>query len=102
MWELPNTEGHLKENEVRKLFPEAEISRLPDGKHIFSHVEWRMWCYEVKLAQTGLLPENIGQGTKSFTMGEIKEQISIPSAFDCCKKYMEEYTEEQKKSRKRT
>lgn len=102
MWELPNEEGHLKETEVQQLFPEAEINRLPDGKHIFSHVEWRMWCYEIKLKKCGSLPEQIEQGTKSFTLQEIREQISIPSAFDCCKKYMDGNTEEQKKSRKRT
>ncbi len=102
MWELPNAEGHLKEAEVQNLFPEAGINRLPDGKHIFSHVEWRMWCYEIKLAEAFALPETIKQGSKPFTLQEIKEQISIPSAFDCCKKYMDGAKEEQKKSRKKT
>jgi len=102
MWELPNQEGHLTEQEVRKLFPEAELKRLPDGKHIFSHVEWRMWCYEIKLAEAGCLPENIEQGAKPFTLQEIREQISLPSAFDCCKKYMDGTTEEQKKTRKKS
>ncbi len=102
MWELPNEEGHLNEPEVQKRFPTAEITRLPDGKHIFSHVEWRMWCYEIKLAKACALPEHIEQGSAPFTLQEIKEQISIPSAFDCCKKYMDGNIEEQKKSRKRT
>lgn len=102
MWELPNEKGHLKETEVQGLFPAAEITRLPDGKHIFSHVEWRLWCYEVKMREAGSLPENIEQGTKAFTLQEIKEQISIPSAFDCCKKYMNDIVEEQKKSRKKS
>ena len=101
MWELPNLEGHLKEEEVRRLFGNSEIRRLPDGKHIFSHVEWRLWCYEIKLAGKAL-PEMIEQDSKAFTMQEIKEQISIPSAFDCCKKYMEDSVEEQKKSRKKS
>lgn len=102
MWELPNEEGHLNEPEVQKRFPTAEITRLPDGKHIFSHVEWRMWCYEIKLAKAQALPEHIEQGSMPFTLQEIKAQISIPSAFDCCKKYMDGTIEEQKKSRKRT
>lgn len=102
MWELPGEEGHLKQTEVQQLFPKAEIVRLPDGKHIFSHVEWRLWCYEIKLAEAFALPEKIEQGSKLFTLKEIKEQISIPSAFDCCKKYMDGTTVEQKKSRKRT
>lgn len=102
MWELPNMEGHLKEPEVQSIFPGAEITRLPDGKHIFSHIEWRMWCYEVKMKGAGHLPEGVEKDSALFTLQEIKEQISLPSAFDCCKKYMNEFTEEQKKSRKRT
>ncbi len=89
MWELPNEEGHFSVEEVQKRFPNAEIKRLPDGKHIFSHVEWQLWCYEIKLAEAGLLPAQIEQELKAFSLQEIKEQISLPSAFDCCKKYME-------------
>lgn len=102
MWELPNTEGYVREAEVQNWFPGSEITRLPDGKHIFSHVEWRLWCYEVKMKKAGIMPEKIEQGTRSFTLREIKEQISIPSAFDCCKKYMDDSVEEQKKSRKKS
>ncbi len=89
MWELPNKLGHQKEEEVQEFFPNAEITRLPDGKHIFSHVEWRMWCYEIKLKEAEMLPQDIEQDSKTFTLQEIKEQISLPSAFDCCKKYMD-------------
>ena len=88
MWELPNEEGYRNEAEVQAMFPKAEVKRLPDGKHIFSHVEWRMWCYEVRLKENGFLPATLPAGSKAFTLQEIKEQISIPSAFDCCKKYM--------------
>lgn len=102
MWEFPNVDRHLSAEQVQALFPEAKVKRLPEGKHIFSHVEWRLWCYEVKMKATGSLPEQIEQGTKGFTLQEIKEQISLPSAFDCCKKYMEDEGEEQKKSRKKT
>ena len=102
MWEFPNVEPHLSAKQVQQMFPEAEIKRLPDGKHIFSHVEWRLWCYEVKMKATGNLPEQIEQGSRGFTLQEIKEQISLPSAFDCCKKYMDDEGEEQKKSRKKS
>lgn len=89
MWELPNLEGHLGKEEVEAMFPAAFVSRLPDGKHIFSHVEWRLWCYEIKLSG-GVLPEALRQDSGSFTLQKIKEQISLPSAFDCCKNYMED------------
>ncbi len=92
LWELPNEPKHLTTEEVQDMFPGAKVTRLPDGKHIFSHVEWRMRCYEVLLKEPSALPGftefNAGEA-KRFPVNEIKEQISIPSAFDCCKKYME-------------
>ena len=44
LWELPNT---LSENPMDALPPELQdgsifISRLPSGKHLFSHIEWQM------------------------------------------------------------
>lgn len=95
MWELPNLEGHLTEKEVKALFPKAEVFRLPDGKHIFSHVEWRLWCYEIIAFGRSGLPEGIQEDAVFFSIQEIKEQISIPSAFDCCKYYMEESSRKQ-------
>ena len=88
MWELPNIEGHLTEQQVEELFPNATIQRKEDGRHIFSHVEWRLWCYEIRLETQIFLPSIIEQDSKSFTKQEIEEKISIPSAFDCCKKHM--------------
>ncbi len=88
MWELPNVEGHLTKQQVEELFPNTTIQRKEDGKHIFSHVEWRLWCYEIKIETQLLLPVMIKEDSKTFTKQEIKEKISIPSAFDCCKKYM--------------
>ena len=88
LWEIPGIEGHLSGEEVRSLFAGADIQRLPDGKHIFSHVEWRLWCYEIKLAGRRELPHAIEKNTCFFTAERITEEISIPSAFDCCKKYM--------------
>ncbi len=85
LWELPNVEGHWGEEKVRESFPEAKVERLPDGKHIFSHVEWRLWCYEIRINDFALHQE---KDTQLFSLQEIKEKISIPSAFDCCKKYL--------------
>jgi len=87
LWELPNVNGHLTNEEIRSIFPKGEIQRIPDGKHIFSHVEWRMWCYEVLLEQK-LSGEDAKEDYTFFTREEIEEKISLPSAFDCCKKYL--------------
>ena len=88
MWEIPNIEGHLTENQVKELFPKAMIQRKEDGKHIFSHIEWRLWCYEIRIEKELQLPVTLQQDSKLFAKEEIEEKISIPSAFDCCKKYM--------------
>lgn len=87
LWELPNAEGHLTKEEIKSIFPKGEIERLPDGKHIFSHVEWHLWCYEVLLEEGAYAAEFL-KGKEFFTKEEIEERISLPSAFDCCKKYL--------------
>ena len=87
LWELPNVEGHLTKEEIKRIFPKGEICRLPDGKHIFSHVEWRMHCYEVRIREM-LAGCGFEKESNFFTKEEIAERISLPSAFDCCKKYL--------------
>lgn len=87
LWELPNVEGHLTPEEVKKVFPEGEVIRIPDGKHIFSHVEWRLKCYEVHLREA-LFSKQFTEENKFFTKETIEKELSLPSAFDCCKKYL--------------
>lgn len=62
LYELPGTEGHLKKKAalefVGKLgFVPIHIEPLPESRHIFSHIEWRMKGYLVRadeLAATAL------------------------------------------------
>lgn len=105
MWELPAVEGHLTKEQVQSCFPKASVKSLPDGKHIFSHVEWRMKCYEVEgkvmtaqgerlLAwqsafQTMLQKE---YEITFFSERQIKEEISLPSAFESYRKYLKNET----------
>ena len=64
LWELPSKEGHLTEREaltaVKQLLSESEvkpaggrdilhIKKLPPAKHIFTHIEWQMEAYLVKV-----------------------------------------------------
>ncbi len=85
LYEFPNTEGRLSRKEAlshaRLLgFKPLSIQRLPSGKHVFSHLEWRMTAYEI-------LVEGPGSETKGETMhkmvppGELLNDYSIPSAF---------------------
>ena len=52
MYELPNCDGHLTQDEALKLvkdygFSPIRILPLSPAKHIFSHIEWRMIGYLV-------------------------------------------------------
>ena len=55
LYEFPSLSGKWEEKEVLTEvealgFDPVHIRRLPDAKHIFTHVEWRMRGYLVKLA----------------------------------------------------
>ena len=54
MYELPNVEGHLSEEEILSYVKEQgytpiRIQKACDAKHIFSHVEWHMKGYVIFL-----------------------------------------------------
>ena len=54
LYELPNVEGHLTEDEAIKYSKQIGLSplriqKLEDGKHIFSHVEWHMIGYRIRV-----------------------------------------------------
>lgn len=84
LYELPNEEGRLKEQEVLDLvrrmeFEPLRIRPLGEAKHIFSHVEWRMVGYQVRVQQL----EEICQGDMIFVgQDEVRKKYAIPSAFD--------------------
>ena len=79
MWEFPNLQGKLEENEVEDYLAEQNIqmrslSRLGEGKHLFSHVEWRMRGYFVEVKNEG--------GSFVWKIAEeIRNEYAIPSAF---------------------
>ena len=54
LYELPNLLGHLTREEVLDKVKNMQleplyIERLPDAKHIFSHIEWRMTGYLIRV-----------------------------------------------------
>lgn len=83
LYEFPNLEGHLTEKdalnwvEEQGLYP-VQIQKLDPAKHIFSHVEWYMNGYLIRVASfEGDLKEN-------YLLAEVKtaeEKYAIPSAF---------------------
>ncbi len=87
LWELPNTEGTLSEEEVWEylramgLVP-ISVSPLGEATHIFTHMEWHMTGYAVEC----LMPE----GDFLWRSGaDICENYAIPTAFRAYAKRIE-------------
>lgn len=90
MYEFPNTPGHLSEEEAlqwvksQRLSP-IRIQKLEESKHIFSHVEWHMAGYVVRV-------DELAENRSGMFFVEVKDTESaypIPSAFRAYTKYME-------------
>ena len=101
LWEFPSVEGHVKksqvEESVRRIFFDSisenvprtdapaekvpgggmavDIRRLPAAKHIFSHIEWDMIGYEVRIA-----PHHI-VGELWADPHDLVEKYALPTAF---------------------
>ncbi|MEE3467011.1 MAG: A/G-specific adenine glycosylase [Eubacterium sp.] len=81
LWELPSVDGHLKKAEVEAAVSgiadgdcEA-IQRLPAARHIFSHVEWDMIAYEVRVT-----PHHI-VGATWANPHDLDAKFALPTAF---------------------
>ena len=56
----------------------VRIKKLPEAKHIFSHVEWHMIGYEVRVDE---LEKTNEKGFLFIHPEEIQEKYPIPAAF---------------------
>ncbi len=92
LYEIPNVEGHLTQKEALTQLKNIgleplRIEPLPDAKHIFSHIEWRMRAYRVAVAS---LEEARHQDFLFVDKKESDRKYAIPSAFSAYTKYMKE------------
>jgi len=93
LYELPNMEGHLAEEEVIERLREKgiipiRIERLPDAVHIFSHKEWHMKAYAVRIDE---LAESDKFSKEEYLFVHPKEteaKYPIPSAFSAYAEYL--------------
>lgn len=84
LYELPNLEGHLTRKEVIAYCSSIGISplhikKVGNAKHIFSHVEWHMIGYEIKVDG---LEKNCSTKMLFVRREEIQKKYSIPTAFE--------------------
>lgn len=91
LYELPNVEGHLTEDEALAYCKQIGLSplriqKLEDGKHIFSHVEWQMIGYRIRADE---LEKSCREKMLFIHPEEIQAEYPIPAAFETYVKYME-------------
>lgn len=88
MYEFPYLEGYSSEKKVldfvkKQGLSPIRIQKLPDAKHIFSHVEWQMRGYAV------LVEEPQTESGFLFVEPETsEEQYAIPAAYAAYSRYM--------------
>ena len=91
LYELPNKEGHLTEEEALEYSKQIGLSplriqKLGEGKHIFSHVEWQMIGYRIRVDEL----EKVCTEKMLFVHPEeIQEKYPIPAAFEIYTKCVE-------------
>ncbi|MBQ7359155.1 MAG: A/G-specific adenine glycosylase [Lachnospiraceae bacterium] len=90
LYEFPLLEGHLKKSSVLKYLKEIgletiRITPLSESKHIFSHKEWHMIGYQVRVDELTKVEVSdwIFVGPK-----ETQEKYPIPSAFSAYTDYL--------------
>lgn len=92
LYELPNVQGHLEPEEALRIVKEMHldplrIEPLEPAKHIFSHIEWRMIAYRVRVAS---LEKYHGRRLIFVDKKQSEKQYAIPSAFGAYVRYMKE------------
>lgn len=94
MYELPSLEGHRSAEEVTRYLAEnglkiLRIRRLEDSKHIFTHKEWHMIGYMIRVDE--LEPKGnspVTEGWLYVDPEETKEKYPIPSAYAAYMPYL--------------
>lgn len=115
MWQLPGVEGKMTIQKTEEYIKsiiyekqydfEIQIEALGEGKHIFSHIEWHMNGYRIKImpknnqVSFAVIMDQINemiqdvedinlQDLKWINSKQLKENYALPSAFDVYRKYM--------------
>ena len=89
LWELPGFDGRLTKDEavaaVRPLGLEPlQMTPMAPYKHVFTHMEWHITGWRVKLASEGE-----GTGLVWLTGSELRGERPLPSAFQ---PYLSDFT----------
>ena len=95
MYEFPSMEGHREEEEVLEYLKQLglqplRIRKLEDTKHIFTHKEWHMIGYAIRVDELCKLEKtNASEELLFIDPMETQSNYPIPSAFAVYADYME-------------
>ncbi|MBO5210279.1 MAG: A/G-specific adenine glycosylase [Lachnospiraceae bacterium] len=92
MYEFPSMEGHQTEKRVLAYLKELgvwplRIERLPAAKHIFSHKEWHMIGYVIRVDELERM--QLKEPIFFVTPQETEQNYPIPAAFAAYTEYMD-------------
>ena len=92
LYEYPNVEGHLDDAQalqaLREIgFEPLRLERLEDAKHIFTHIEWHMIAYRVRISPDFDGLDEAG-GYLLLNNDEMRAHYALPSAFSAYGKYL--------------
>jgi len=76
LYEYPNVDYHMTKDELALLYPNSEIVPLPDAKHVFTHIIWRMKGFAIFVKDDDLYKDHIWA-----TQDDIINTYTIPTAF---------------------
>lgn len=88
LYEFMNYEGFLKKKDLQEhISGIKKITKLPNAKHIFSHIEWHMHGFLVEV-------EKMNQEGIWCTMEDIDHQYAIPTAYKAYREALVEWYKE--------
>lgn len=94
LWELPNLDGKYGILKIERYFKDLGfadliVEELPKAKHIFSHIEWHMTGYRIRLNH---LPTGKELGDDSIFFAsreEVMHVYTLPTALEAYRKVIE-------------
>ena len=87
LYEFPNLEGHQTEKRVLAYLKEIglevlRIQKIENSKHIFSHKEWHMIAYQIRVDELAKKGQQLKQENWIFAESkEAEQKYPLPSAF---------------------
>lgn len=94
LYEFPNLEGHQTEKRVLEYLKEIglevlRIKKMETSKHIFSHKEWHMIAYQIRVDELAPKGECLKQENWIFAeSADVEKNYPLPSAFAAYTKYL--------------